>query len=40
MATRPGATSGEEMDMYEILKKTGKLTKNQLKEIIKKEFNK
>lgn len=40
MATRPGATSGEEMDMYEILKKTGKLTKKQLKEIIKKEFNK
>ena len=40
IATRPGATSGEEMDMYEILKKTGKLTKNQLKEIIKKEFNK
>ena len=42
-SVRPGATSGTEMDvldLYELLKKTGKLTKKQLKEIIKKEYYK
>jgi len=42
ISTRPGASSGSEMDvldLYELLKK-GKLTKKQLKEIIKKEYNK
>ena len=42
ISTRPGASSGTEMDvldLYELLKK-GKLTKKQLKEIIKKEYNK
>lgn len=42
ISTRPGASSGTEMDvldLYELLKK-GKLTKKQLKEIIKKEYYK
>jgi len=44
MATRPGATPGatsySDFDLYELLKKTGKLTVTQLKEIIKKEYYK
>ena len=36
----PGATSYSDFDLYELLKKTGKLTKTQLKEIIKKEYYK
>ena len=42
-SVRPGASSGTEMDvldLYELLKKTGRLTKKQLKEIIKKEYYK
>lgn len=44
MAARPGATPGatsySDFDLYELLKKTGKLTVTQLKEIIKKEYYK
>ena len=43
ISVRPGASLGTEMDVldiYELLKKTGKLTKKQLKEIIKKEYYK
>jgi hypothetical protein len=44
MASRPGATPGatsySDFDLYELLKKTGKLTVTQLKEIIKKEYYK
>lgn len=44
MASRPGATPGatsySDFDLMEKLKKTGKLTKKQLKEIIKKEYYK
>lgn len=36
----PGATSYSDFDLMEKLKKTGKLTKTQLKEIIKKEYYK